>query len=111
MRFLNLSAIGLMRLWQLRTPRADRPRGHVSQGVHRGSVLSVPIVAESLKAKMAEMAAAKTANDTKKVQELDGGGTLARRRRTSNWRARRPSPTSSRPWRRLSEIARRRAWL
>jgi len=40
------------------------------------------------------MEKAKALNDTKKVQELDAWGGLSRRRRTNNWRARHPSPTS-----------------
>ena len=45
---------------------------------HKASIVVAfyrsPLWAESLKAKMAEMAAAKAANDTKKVQELDAWG-------------------------------------
>ena len=75
MRFLNLSAIGLIAALAV----AHAPAQTVRVGTfHKASIVVAfyrsQLWAESLKAKMAEMAAAKTANDTKKVQELDAWG-------------------------------------
>ena len=75
MKLLNLAAIGLIATWAV----AQAPAQTVRVGTfHKPSIVVAfyrsPLWAESLKAKMAEMAAAKAANDTKKVQELDAWG-------------------------------------
>ena len=75
MKLLNLAAIGLIAALAI----AQAPAQTVRVGTfHKPSIVVAfyrsPLWAESLKAKMAEMAAAKTANDTKKVQELDAWG-------------------------------------
>jgi hypothetical protein len=74
MRFLNLSAIGLIAALAV----AQAPAQTVRVGTfHKASIVVAfyrsSLWAETLKAKMAEMAA-KAANDTKKVQELDAWG-------------------------------------
>ena len=75
MKLLNLAAIGLIATLAV----AQAPAQTVRVGTfHKPSIVVAfyrsPLWAESLKAKMAEMAAAKAANDTKKVQELDAWG-------------------------------------
>ena len=74
MRCLNLSAIGLIAALAV----AHAPAQTVRVGTfHKASIVVAfyrsPLWAENLKAKTAEMAA-KAANDTKKVQELDAWG-------------------------------------
>jgi hypothetical protein len=75
MRFLNLAAVGLIAALAV----SEAPAQPVRVGTfHKATIVVAfyrsPLWAESLKAKMAEMAAAKAANDTKKVQELDAWG-------------------------------------
>jgi hypothetical protein len=75
MRLGNLAAIGLLAALAV----AQAPAQTVRVGTfHKASIVVAfygsPLWAESLKTKMAEMAAAKAANDTKKVQELDARG-------------------------------------
>jgi len=75
MRFLNLSAIGLIAALAV----AHAPAQTVRVGTfHKASIVVAfyrsPLWAETLNAKMAEMAAAKAANVTKKVQELNAWG-------------------------------------
>jgi hypothetical protein len=75
MKLLNLAAIALIPALAV----AQAPAQTVRVGTfHKASIVVAfyrsPLWAESLKAKMAEMAAAKAANDTKKVQELDMWG-------------------------------------
>jgi hypothetical protein len=72
MKLLNLAAIGLMAALAI----AQAPAQAVRVGTFQKASVVVafyrsPLWAANLKVKMAEMAAAKTANDTKKVQELD----------------------------------------
>ena len=76
MKLTNLAAIGLIAALAV----AQAPAQTVRVGTFQKASVVVafyrsPLWAESLKVKMAEMAAAKTANDTKKVQELDAWGT------------------------------------
>jgi hypothetical protein len=75
MKLTNLAATGLIAALAV----AQAPAQTVRMGTfHKASIVVAfyrsPLWAESLKAKMAEMAAAKAANDTKKVQELDTWG-------------------------------------
>ena len=75
MKLLNLAAIGLIAALAV----AQAPAQTVRVGTfHKASIVVAfyrsPLWAENLKVKMAEMAAAKAANDTKKVQELDAWG-------------------------------------
>jgi hypothetical protein len=75
MKLLNLGAIMLIPALAL----AQAPGQTVRVGTfHKASIVVAfygsPLWAETLKAKKAEMAAAKAANDTKKVQELDAWG-------------------------------------
>jgi hypothetical protein len=75
MRFLNLAAIGLIAALAV----SQAPAQTVRVGTfHKPSIVVAfyrsPLWAENLKVKTAEMAAAKTAHDTKKVQELDAWG-------------------------------------
>ena len=75
MKLTNLAATGLIAALAV----AQAPAQTVRMGTfHKASIVVAfyrsPLWAESLKAKMAEMAAAKAANDTKKVQELDAWG-------------------------------------
>jgi hypothetical protein len=75
MKLSNLAAIGAIAALAV----AQAPAQTVRVGTfHKASIVVAfyrsPLWAESLKAKMAEMAAAKAANDTKKVQELDAWG-------------------------------------
>ena len=75
MKLGNLAAIGLIAALAV----AQAPAQTVRVGTfHKASTVVAsylsPLWAESLKVKMAEMAAAKAANDTKKVQELDAWG-------------------------------------
>ena len=75
MKLGNLAVIGLIAALAV----AQAPAQTVRVGTfHKASIVVAfyrsPLWAESLKAKMAEMAAAKAANDTKKVQELDAWG-------------------------------------
>jgi hypothetical protein len=75
MKLTNLAATGLIAALAV----AQAPAQTVRVGTfHKASIVVAfyrsPLWAETLKAKMAEMAAAKAANDTKKVQELDVWG-------------------------------------
>jgi len=75
MKVPDLAAIGLIAALAV----AQAPAQTVRVGTfHKASIVVAfyrsPLWAESLKAKMAEMAVAKAANDTKKVQELDAWG-------------------------------------
>ena len=75
MKLTNLAAAGLIAALAV----SEAPARTVRVGTfHKASIVVAfyrsPLWAESLKAKMAEMAAAKAANDTKKVQELDAWG-------------------------------------
>jgi len=75
MKLTNLAAVGLMAALAV----AQAPAQTARVGTfHKASIVVAfyrsPLWAETLKAKMAEMAAAKAANDTKKVQELDAWG-------------------------------------
>jgi hypothetical protein len=75
MKLTNLAAVGLIAALAV----AQAPAQTVRVGTfHKASIVVAfhrsPLWADSLKAKMAEMAAAKAANDTKKVQELDAWG-------------------------------------
>ena len=75
MKLTNLAAAGLLAALAV----AQAPAQTVRVGTfHKPSIVVAfyrsPLWAESLKAKMAEMAVAKAANDTKKVQELDAWG-------------------------------------
>jgi hypothetical protein len=75
MRLLNLAVIGLIPALAVAQSSAQTVRVGT---FHKASIVVAfyrsPLWAESLKAKMAEMTAAKAANDTKKVQELDAWG-------------------------------------
>ena len=75
MKLTNLAAIGLIAALAV----SEAPAQTVRVGTfHKASIVVAfyrsPLWAESLKAKTAKMAAAKAANDTKKVQELDAWG-------------------------------------
>ena len=81
MKLVNLAAIGLIAALAI----AQAPAQTVRVGTfHKPSIVVAfyrsPLWAETLKAKMAEMAAAKAANDTKKVQELDAWGNAQQER-------------------------------
>ena len=75
MKLTSLAAIGLTAALAVAQAPAQRVRVGTFQ---KASVVVAfyrsPLWAETLKVKMAEMAAAKTANDTKKVQELNAWG-------------------------------------
>jgi hypothetical protein len=75
MKILHLAAIGLIATLAV----AQAPAQTVRVGTfHKPSIVVAfyrsPLWAETLKAKMAEMATAKAANDTRKVQELEAWG-------------------------------------
>ena len=75
MRLTNPAAIGLIAALAV----AQAPAQTVRVGTfHKASIVVAfyrsPLWAENLKAKTAEMAAAKAANDTRKVQELEKWG-------------------------------------
>jgi hypothetical protein len=75
MKLLNLAAIALIAVLAV----AQAPAQPVRVGTfHKPSIVVAfyrsPLWAVTLKAKTAEMALAKAANDTKKVQELDAWG-------------------------------------
>ena len=75
MKLLKLAPIALIATLAV----AQAPAQTVRVGTfHKASIVVAfyrsPLWAETLKAKMVEMAAAKAANDTKKVQELDAWG-------------------------------------
>src|ERR1039457_2215554 len=75
MKLLNLAAIALIAALAVAQASAQTVRVGT---FHKAPIVVAfyrsPLWAETLKAKMAEMAAAKEANDTKKVQELDAWG-------------------------------------
>ena len=76
MQLTNLAAAGLIAALAV----AQAPAQTVRVGTFQKASVVVafyrsPLWAESLKVKTAEMATAKTANDTKKVQELNAWGT------------------------------------
>jgi hypothetical protein len=75
MRLLNLAATALIATLAV----AQAPAQTVRVGTfHKAAIVVAfyrsPLWAETLKAKMAEMATAKAANDTRKVQELEAWG-------------------------------------
>lgn len=81
MKLLNLAVIGSVAALAV----AQAPAQTLRVGTfHKASIVVAfyrsPLWAETLKAKMAEMAAAKAANDTKKVQELDAWGNAQQER-------------------------------
>ena len=81
MKLTNLAATGLIAALAVAQPPAQTVRVGT---FHKASIVVAfyrsPLWAETLKAKTAEMAAAKAANDTKKVQELDAWGNAQQER-------------------------------
>jgi hypothetical protein len=75
MKLRNLAAVGLIAALAVAQASAQTVRVGT---FHQASIVVAfyrsPLWAETLKAKTAEMAAAKAANDTKKVQELNAWG-------------------------------------
>jgi hypothetical protein len=81
MKLTHLATVGLMAALAV----ALAPAQTVRVGTFQKASIAVafyrsPLWAETLKVKRAEMAAAKTANDTKKVQELEAWGTAHQER-------------------------------